>query len=156
MRVGAGGKLALGVDQGVQLHRDARVDVRPRAVLALHLDAQPEMTVDVRVERPRATVLQFDGLEPADVLTDLPAGAASSVELSLPDADDTITQAILQRFELGRELRVNEGDKAEGLRRVDRPVEQQIGLRRAENAAAMLARERIEAVDPLAELPFDS
>ena len=67
-RVGARGELALGVDHGVELHRHARVEARPLAVDALHLHVQPQVPVDVRVERARPAVLQLDDLEPARCL----------------------------------------------------------------------------------------
>lgn len=73
--IGAGGQLALGVDDGVQFHRDAGVEVRPLAVRAEHLDVQPQMTVDVRVERARAAMLQLDDLDAGELLANEPPRA---------------------------------------------------------------------------------
>ena len=100
----AGGELALGVDDRVQFHRDTRVDVRPLAVRAEHLDVQPEVAVHVRVERPGSAVLQFDDLDAPDLLADEPSVPSSRVELDLPSEEDSFTKPVLQRLERAREL----------------------------------------------------
>ena len=56
-------EVPLGVDNRLHLHRDSGVEVRPLAVFAENLDVQPQVAVDVRIERARATVLQFDDLD---------------------------------------------------------------------------------------------
>ena len=50
-RVGAGGELALRVHDRVELHRHPGVDVRPPTVPPEHIHVQPQVTVDVRIER---------------------------------------------------------------------------------------------------------
>nr|WP_287269304.1 hypothetical protein [Microbacterium sp.] len=54
--------------------------------------------------------------------------SAAGVELGLPGQQDAVAEAILQRFELGRELGVQERGDAVGLGVVDRPVEEQVGV----------------------------
>ena len=79
--VGAGGEFTFGVDDGVQPHRDTGVEVRPFAIRTEHLDVQPQVAVDVRVEGAGAAVLQLDDLDARDLLADEPAMPAPRVEL---------------------------------------------------------------------------
>lgn len=82
--IGAGGELSSGVDDRVHLHRHARVDVRPLAVLAEDFDVEPQVPMDVRVARPRPVVPQLDDLDAVERFPDAAAGTASRVQLGLP------------------------------------------------------------------------
>lgn len=119
----ARGELAFGVDDGMQLHRDARVEVRPLAVRTEHLDVQPEVAVDVRVERSGSAVLQLDDLDARDLLTNEPITPAPRVEFGLPREQDALTQPVLECLELARELRMQQRCDAVRLRVVERPVQ---------------------------------
>ena len=68
--------------------------------------------MDVRVERARATMLQLDDLDAAQLLADEPAVPAPRVELRLPREEDAVTQPVLKRFELGCEFGMQQGGDA--------------------------------------------
>ena len=152
MRVRSRRQLTFSVDHGVELHRDARVDCRPLAVAPEHLRTEPQVPVDVRVERSRPTVLQLDDLDAGELFSDEPTVSAPRVELALPGQDDPIAQAVLQRLELLPQLGVQQGSEAVSLGRVDRAVENEIRVRGELWDAASRARDRVFAVDPPAEL----
>lgn len=146
--VGAGGELALRVDDGVQLHRDSRVKVGPPAIDTEHLDVQPEVPVDVRIECAGAKVLQLDDLDAGEVFPDEPVVPTARIELRLPREQDAVAEAVLQRFELGSEVRVQERGDAVRLGVVDRPVEKQIGVWAQPLMTALLPRDRVVPRDP--------
>ncbi len=77
--------------------------------------------------------------------------SAARVELALPGQQDAVAQAILQRFELDGEIRVQERGDAVGLGVVDRPVEEQVGVGAQPLAAALLPRDRVVTGDPDAQ-----
>ena len=85
--------------------------------------------MDVRVERARAPMLQLDDLDAGELLADEAAVPAPSVELGLPCEEDAFAQPVLERFELGGEFGVQQRGDAVRLRVVERPVEQQVGVR---------------------------
>ncbi|MDR7185485.1 hypothetical protein J2X85_002519 [Microbacterium trichothecenolyticum] len=147
-RVGACGQFAFRVDDGVELHCDAGVDVRPLAVLAEHLDVQPEMPVDVRVERAGATVLQLDDFDAADRLTDAAAVPATRVQLFLPQEDHAVSNAVLQCLELGGQFRMQQCRDAVRLRVIQCPVEEKVSLRTKQSLAALLAADRVVSTQP--------
>jgi hypothetical protein len=132
----------------VQLHRDARVEVRPLSVSAENLDVQPEVAVDMRVERPGSAVLELDDLDPRYVLPDEPAMPAPRVELGLPGEQDALTQPVLESLELARELGMQQRRDAVGLRVVERPIEQQVGVRAQPLVASLLPRDWVVPGEP--------
>ena len=150
-RVGAHRDLALGVDQGVQLHRDPRVHVRPAPVLAAHSSVQPQVPVNVRIQRARSPMLKLDDLELCDLFTDRPRRTSARVQFPLPRRDDTIAQTILQGLELGRELRVKQRRDTERLRRVDRPVQHEVRVGAVELTSTPLPRVGVRAVQPASQ-----
>ena len=89
-------------------------------------------------------------------LTDAAARAAARVQLPLPRRDDPIAQPVLQRLELPCKLRVDQRGDAVRLRGVDRPVENQVGLRRTQIPAPTLVRVRVTTVDPTPQLGSSS
>ena len=84
--------------------------------------------MNVRVQRTGPFMLQLDDLDPLQPLTHPTAGTAARVELPLPRRDDLVAQPVLQPLVLGRELRVQQRREAVRLRRVDRPVQHQVGV----------------------------
>ena len=108
--------------------------------------------MDVRVERAGSAVLKLDDLDRVKRLTDAAAGAAARVQLALPGRDDPVAQPVLQRLELGRELRVDQRGDAVRLRRVDRPVEDEVGVGDVSSRPRRLVGERVVAVDPTTQL----
>ena len=151
LRIGARSKLTFGIHNGVQLHRDSGVDVRPPAVGAEHLHVEPQMTMDVRVKRARTAVLQLDNLEPGAVFADEPVVSTSGIELPLPGEEHLVSQPVLQRFELSCEPRMQKRGDAVGLRVIDRPVEHQVSVGTQPLTASFLPRDRIVAGQPYAE-----
>lgn len=147
-RVGAGGEFTLGVHDGVQLHGDTRIDVRPLAIRTEHLDVQPQVPMDVRVERTRPSMLQLDNFDALDLLADAATMPASRVELRLPSEQDAVTQPVLQGFELGSKFRMQQRRDAVGLRVVERAVEQQVSIGTQPLTTALLPRDRIMPNEP--------
>lgn len=74
-------------------------------------------------------MLQLDDFVSGDVFADEPVVSAARVELGLPGEQDAVAEAVLQCLELGGEIRVQECGDAVGLGVVDRPVEEQVGVR---------------------------
>lgn len=81
------------------------------------------------VEGTGAAVLQLDDFDAGDVFADESVVSAACVEFALPGQQDAVAEAILQRLERGGELRAQERGDAVGLGVVDRPVEEQVGVR---------------------------
>jgi len=104
--------------------------------------------VDVRIEYARSTVLQLDDFDAGDVFPDEPVVPTTRIELRLPREQDAVAKAVLQRFELGSELRVQERGDAARLGMVDRPVEKQIGVGAQPLMTALLPRDRVVPGDP--------
>ena len=99
-------------------------------------------------------MLQLHDLDPRQGLTDLAPGTATGVQFPLPGHHDAIAEPVLERLELDSEILVDQGGDAERLRRVDRAVQDQVGLRQAQLPAAAGIRIRFMAVHPPAKLPL--
>lgn len=134
-------------------HSDARVAVRPLAVRAEHIDVQPNVTLDVRFERARATMLQLDDLDARGLLAEESTMAASRVELGLPPEQDAITQQALKRLGLARELGMQQCPDAVRLRLIERPVEHQVRIRAQAMVASFLPRDRVVPGEPHTKAP---
>nr|BFF12266.1 hypothetical protein GCM10025699_35690 [Microbacterium flavescens] len=111
------------------------------------------MTVDVRVEGARAPMLQLDDFDAVDFLTDEPAVPAPRVELRLPREQDAVTEPVLEGFELGGELGMQQRGDAVGLRVVERSVEQQVGVGAQPLMAALFAGDRVVSGEPDTKTP---
>lgn len=96
-------------------------------------------------------MLQLDNLDAGDLLADEPAVPAPGVERRLPGQEDAVTQPVLQRFELGGELRMQERDDAVRLRVVERSVQQQVCVGAQSLMAALFPGDRIMSGEPGAE-----
>ncbi len=104
--------------------------------------------MDMRVERPRSAMLQLDHVDACDLFTDESAMPAPRVELRLPREEDAFAQSILQRLELVREFRMQQGREAVRLRVVQRPVQQQVRVGAQSLVAALLPRDRVVTGEP--------
>jgi hypothetical protein len=87
------------------------------------------VTVDVRIERARATMLQLDDPDARDLLAEETTMAASRIELGPPREQDALTQPVLQLLELARELGMQQRRNAVRLRVIERPIEYQVRVR---------------------------
>lgn len=154
LRIGARREFPLGVDDRLHLHRHSGVDVRPLAVLAEHLDVEPQMAVDVRIESARPAMLELDHLDPAEQLANAAACASARIQFCLPRREDAVAESILERLELCREVCVEHRRDAVRLRGVDRAVENQVCVGGCQIAPAALVRRGVTAVDPATKLLF--
>jgi hypothetical protein len=93
-------------------------------------------------------VLQLDHLELSDRFTDAAALTAPSVELALPQYDDPVSDAVLQRLELGGQPRMQQRRNAVRLGVVQRPVQQQVRIGAQQRLAALFAGDRIMSTQP--------
>ena len=93
-------------------------------------------------------MLQLNDLDARDLLADEPTMPPPRVELSLPSEQDALTQPVLQRLELVRELGMQQRCDAVGLRVVERPVEQQVGVGAQPLVASLLPCDRVVPGEP--------
>ena len=93
-------------------------------------------------------MLQLDDLDARDLLANEPTMPAPRVELGLPSEQDALTQPVLERLELSRELRMQQRGNAVRLRVVERPVEQQVGVGAKPLVASLLPRDRVVPGEP--------
>ncbi len=102
----------------------------------------------VRVESAGSTVLQLDDLEPSDGLANEPAVTAPRIQLALPKCYDAVADAILKRFELCCQIRMQQRGDAVRLGVIQRSVQEQVCIGSHEGRAALLPRDRIIAGEP--------
>ena len=78
--------------------------------------------MSVRVEGARTAVLQLDDFQAGDRLPDEPVVSAASVEFLLPKNQYAVADAVLKRFELERQLRMQQRGDAVRLGVIQRSV----------------------------------
>lgn len=107
-----------------------------------------EVTVDMRVKRARAPMLQLYDLDAGDLFTNEPSVPAPRIELCLPGEQDAFTQPILECFELGGEFEMQQRGDAVRLRVVECPVEQEVGVRAQPLMAALFPGDWVVSGEP--------
>src|SRR6478736_5786454 len=98
-------------------------------------------------------MLQLDDLDAGDLLADEPTMPAPRVELGLPGEKDALAQPVLQSLELVCEFGMQQRRDAVRLRVVERPVEQQVGVRAQPLVASLLPRDRVVPGEPDTKAP---
>lgn len=102
----------------------------------------------VRVQRPRPAMLQFDDLQPRDRLVDAATVPPPRVQFLLPQDENPVADAVLQRLELSGQFGMEQRGDAVRLRMIQRAVQQQICIWPQPSLPALLPRHGIMPGQP--------